>query len=131
MKTIRPAALAAVVVTLLLALSGCFGTPSVVSGGGTTTDTSLAGTSWAGTDSDGDTWELEFQADNSLAFTYNGESYDDASDTWALAGGTLTTTIVFSDGTATMTGPYAAGATSIDLNGSQGDATWTLPITKQ
>ena len=47
MKTIRPAAIAAVILTLIVSLSGCFGLPSITGGGGTTTttDSSLVGTS--------------------------------------------------------------------------------------
>jgi len=116
--------------TLLVSLSGCFFAPS--SGGGTTSDTatSIAGTTWGGTDSDGDTWKFEFQPDNTVGLTYNGDSFDDASDTWAVAGGTLTIKIAFNDGLATMTGPYTGG-NSVNLAGTQGTATWTLTITKQ
>ena len=132
MKTIRPAVLSAVVLTLLVSLSGCFFAPST--GGGTTdpgTDPALVGTTWGGTDSDGDTWEFEFQPDNTVGLTFNGASYDDASDTWALAGGTLTISVAFDDGTATLAGAYADGASSIDLDGTQGAATWTVTITEQ
>ena len=133
MKTIRPAAIAAVILTLLVSLSGCFGLPSITGGGGTTTttDSSLVGTSWSGTDSDGDTWLIDFQADNTVGFTYDGNAFDDATDTWVLAGGQLAITIAFSDGTATMTGPYTEGSSTIDLDGVQGDASWTLTLTKQ
>ncbi len=130
MKTLRPAALAAVVLALIVGLSGCSLLPST-GGTTTTTDTSLAGTSWSGTDSDGDSWVFDFQSDNTVGFSLNSDSYDDASDTWAVAGGTLTITIVFTDGTATMVGPYSSGATSIPLAGSQDTASWTVDITKK
>ena len=134
MKTIRPVALAAVVFTLLVTLSGCFGIPGITNsgGGGTTTaDAGLSGTTWGGTDSDGDAWVLEFQPDNTVGLTFGGNSFDDTTDTWAVAGGVLNVTVVFDDGTATLTGPVSDGAASINLNGTQGDATWTLPLTKQ
>lgn len=131
MKTLRPAALAAVVLTLLVSLTGCFGLPSITGGGTTATDTSLAGTTWGGTDSDGDVWLMDFQADNTVGFTYNDSQFDDATDTWALSGGQLTIVIEFTDGTSTMTGPYSDGASTIDLDGVQGDATWTLTLTKE
>ncbi len=130
MKTIRPTVLAAIVLTLLVSLSGCFFAPSTNGGGTTDTGATVSGTTWGGTDSDGDTWLFEFQPDNTVGLTYNGDSYDDTSDTWALAGGNLTITIAFSDGVATMTGPFSGG-NSINLDGSQGAATWTVTITKQ
>ncbi len=130
MRTLRPVAVAALVLTVLATLSGCFLLPSAP-GGGTSTDTSLAGTSWSGTDSDGDSWVFDFQADNTVGFMLNTDSYDDATDTWAVNGGTLTITIEFTDGTATMVGPYSAGASSIPLAGSQDGASWTVDITKK
>ncbi|MEQ1736574.1 MAG: hypothetical protein ABL886_09260 [Rhodoglobus sp.] len=130
MRTFRPLAVAAVVLALIATLSGCSLLPSTTSGGGST-DTSLAGTSWTGTDSDGDAWVFDFQADNTVGFTLNADSYDDASDTWAVAGGTLTITIVFTDGTATMVGPYTPGASSISLDGSQDGAVWSVDITQK
>lgn len=131
MKTFRPLAVAAVVLTLLVSLSGCFLIPSTGGSSGGSTDTTLAGTSWTGTDSDGDTWVFDFQADNTLGFTLNTDSYDDATDTWTVAGGTLTITIEFTDGTAKMVGPYSSGATSISLVGTQDTATWTVDITQK
>jgi len=88
----------------------------------------LINTSWSGTDSDGDEWGLLFQDDGTVGLTYNGNEYDDATDTWRVASNTLTISIAFSEGVATMTGPYSDGATSVDLEGSQGSATWTLTI---
>lgn len=129
MKTIRPLAVAAVVLTLLVGLSGCFLIPST--GGSGSTDTTLANTSWSGTDSDGDAWVLDFQADGTLGFSLNSDSYDDATDTWNVNGDRLTIVIQFTDGTATMIGPYTSGATTISLNGSQDTANWTLDITKK
>ena len=132
MKTFRPLAVAAAVLALIVSLSGCSLIPTVTGGGssGTSTDTSLAGTSWSGTDSDGDSWVFDFQADGTLGFSLNSDSYDDATDTWNVNGGTLTITILFTDGTATMAGPYSSGASSISLNGSQDGANWTVDITQ-
>ncbi len=131
MKTLRPVAVAALVLAALATLAGCSLIPTGAGGTSTETDTSLAGTTWGGTDSDGDTWVLDFQADNTVGFTLNTDSYDDASDTWALSGGTVTVTIVFTDGTATMVGPYTSGASSIPLVGSQDGASWTVELTQQ
>lgn len=88
----------------------------------------LIDTTWSGTDSDGDEWGLLFEADGTVGLTYNGNEYDDATDTWRVANNTLTISIAFSEGVATMTGPYSDGATSVDLEGSQGSASWTLTI---
>ncbi|UYN83778.1 MAG: hypothetical protein KIT89_00575 [Microcella sp.] len=90
----------------------------------------LIDTTWSGTDSDGDEWGLLFEDDGTVGLTYNGNEYDDATDTWRVANNTLTISIAFSEGVATMTGPYSDGATSVDLEGSQGAATWTLTITQ-
>ncbi|MDP3209470.1 MAG: hypothetical protein Q8M65_10010, partial [Rhodoglobus sp.] len=99
--------------------------------GSGSTDTTLANTSWSGTDSDGDAWVLDFQADGTLGFSLNSDSYDDATDTWNVNGDRLTIVIQFTDGTATMIGPYTSGTTTISLNGSQDTANWTLDITKK
>lgn len=88
----------------------------------------LVDTTWSGVDSDGDEWGLLFQPDGTVGLTYNGNEFDDATDTWKVADGTLTITIAFSEGVATMAGSYTDGATSVDLDGEQGDATWTLTI---
>ena len=69
-----------------------------------------------------------FQDDGTIGLTLNGNEYDDPTDTWAVADEMLTISIAFTTGVATMVGPYTDGATSIDLDGEQGDATWTLTI---
>lgn len=89
----------------------------------------VAGTSWSGVDSDGDSWSFDFHEDGTIGLAFNDDSYDDVSDTWGVAGSTLTISILFNNGTATMTGPYALGASSIDLDGTQDDISWTLSIT--
>ena len=134
----RITGVAATTVVLAALLSGCFGggtptttDPGTGSGTGTeqTTD-SLAGTSWSGTDSDGDEWAFDFQDDGTVGLTYNGSSYDDPSDTWKLSGGSLSIHTAFDDGDVDMTGPYADGASSIDLNGTYAGGTFTLTITQ-
>ena len=131
----RTLATAAASLVLLASLTACFGIPSLPTtggdtGGDTETTSDLAGTSWTGTDSDGDFWAFEFQDDGTLAFTFNENSYDDASDVWTLSGDDLHMSIAFEDGEATFDGTYAEGATSVDLDGAQGDASWTVTITK-
>jgi hypothetical protein len=130
----RTLALAAASLVLLTSLTACFGIPGLPTtgggGGDTDTDTELAGTSWSGTDSDGDFWAFEFQTDGTLAFTFEEDSYDDATDVWTLSGDALHVSIAFTDGEATFDGSYAEGATSIDLDGQQGEAAWTVTITQ-
>jgi len=140
MTSLRKLSLLSLTVALVVSLSGCFGFPGGLlnqgstdpaAGGETSAEEALAGSSWAGVDSDGDSWVLVFQDDRTLGFTFNGDSYDDASDTWGVAGSTLTVSIVFNDGIATMTGPYAAGDSTISLDGQQGNAVWTLTVSPQ
>ncbi len=139
MTRIRSISLAAVSLVLVSSLAGCFGLPGTIvtqggsepaADGGSTAVDSLAGTTWSGVDSDGDSWSLDFQEDGTVGLTFNGESYDDATDTWGVSGSTLTITVVFTDGTAIMTGQYAPGATSIDLEGAQDDVRWTVTVTQ-
>lgn len=140
MTRLRTVSLLSLTVALVVSLSGCFGFPGGLlnqgasdpaAGGNASAEESLAGSTWEGVDSDGDSWVLEFQEDRTLGFSFNGDSYDDASDTWGVAGSTLTVSIVFNDGIATMSGPYAAGDPTIDLDGQQGGAVWTLTIAPQ
>lgn len=89
----------------------------------------LIGTTWTGTDSDGDFWSFDFQDDGTVGFTLIEDSYDDATDTWTVEDGTLTISIAFDSGLGSLAGPYAPGDTAIDLDGTQGDVTWTVTIT--
>ena len=140
MTRLRRASIVSLALALVVGLSGCFGFPGGLlnqgaadpaPGGDAGAEEVLAGTTWDGVDSDGDSWVLEFQEDRTLGFTFNGDSYDDASDTWGVSGSTLTVSIVFNDGIATMSGPYASGDSTIDLDGEQGNALWTLTIAPQ
>lgn len=135
----RTLATASATLVLLASLTACFGIPSLPGGntggdnGGDTggdTATDLIGTSWSGTDSDGDFWAFEFQDDQTVAFTFNENSYDDATDSWSLSGDDLHISIAFNDGEATFDGTYTEGASSIDLAGKQVTAEWTVTITK-
>ena len=112
--------------SLLIAVSGCASIEQLLAG--PSTGEPLTGTSWSGVDSDGDEWGIVFQDDGTVGLTLNGNEYDDATDTWAVADETLTISIAFTTGIATMVGPYSDGATAIDLEGEQGDASWTLTI---
>ena len=131
----RTLATAAASLVLLASLTACFGLPGAPNNtggdnGGGDAPTDLVGTSWSGTDSDGDSWQFEFQEDNTVAFSFNTDSYDDATDTWSLNGDDLHISIAFTDGEATFDGTYTEGATSIDLDGQQLTASWTVTVTK-
>jgi uncharacterized protein YceK len=112
--------------SLVIAVSGCASIEQLFAG--PSTGEPLIGTSWSGTDSDGDEWGIVFQEDGTLGLTFGEAEYDDPTDTWVVAEETLTISIAFTTGEATMVGPYTDGATSIDLEGEQGEATWTLTI---
>jgi hypothetical protein len=135
----RTLATASASLLLIASLTACFGIPGLPGGGnpggepepgGDTGTTDLVGTNWSGTDSDGDFWAFEFQEDQTVAFTYNEDSYDDATDVWTLTGEDLHISIAFTNGEATFDGTYTEGATSIDFAGKQETAEWTLTATK-
>jgi hypothetical protein len=125
-----------VAVVLLGVLTACFpGLPGVGgngsnggTGGGQVSD-ELVGTTWSGTDSDGDDWGFEFQADGTVGLTFNGSSYDDDTDTWSVSGQTLAIHTVFVDGDYDFTGAYDGGS-SVDLDGSWPGGSFTLTITR-
>ncbi len=97
------------------------------SGGGA----DLVGTTWSGTDSDGDVWVFDFQEDGTVGLSFGGSSFDDPSDVWKVEGDTLAITVQFDEGEAVLAGGYEEGTTSIDLDGRQGDLVWTVTITPQ
>lgn len=119
-------AAAALSLALVVSAAGCSLIPNLTPA----TGDPLVDTSWSGTDSDGDEWGFLFESDGTVGLTFNGETYDDATDTWAVDKGAITIEIAFSSGVATLTGPYSDGASSIDLEGSQGDLAWTVTITE-
>lgn len=132
----RTLATASASLLLLASLTACFGLPGLPGGnpggdpepGGGTQTSDLAGTSWSGVDSDGDAWGIEFQDDGTIGLDYNGNPYDDASDTWTVEGETLDIHVAFTDGEVDLTGQVAED--SIDLDGSHPGGTFTLTITK-
>jgi hypothetical protein len=119
----RTLATASATLLLLASLTACFGLP-----GGNTDTSGLAGTSWSGTDSDGDVWGIDFQSDGTIGLDYNGAEYDDATDTWKVSGNTLAIHVAFTDGAVDLTGPVAAD--SMDLDGTYTGGTFTLTLTK-
>lgn len=120
---------AALSLSLVIAVSGCSAIEQLLAG--PSTGEPLIGTSWTGTDSDGDEWGILFQEDGTVGLTFGGAEYDDSTDTWVVAEETLTISIAFTTGVATMVGPYTDGATSIDLVGEQDDASWTLTLEQE
>jgi hypothetical protein len=129
----RTLATASATLLLLASLTACFGLPGLPGGntggdtGGDTDTSTLAGTSWSGVDSDGDSWGIDFQDDGTIGLDYNGEEYDDASDTWTETGGNVTIHVAFTDGAVDMTGPV--GADSMDLDGTYTGGTFTMTLT--
>lgn len=135
MKMSRLIAVPALAAATVLALAGCFGTPTptATTGGSTGTDTSieLAGTSWSGTDSVGDFTVFEFESDGSVNVTYNQQEFDEATDTWELNGTALTVIVFLNDdlGDAVYTGDVTGD--TIDMEGVIGsDAPFTVTLTK-
>lgn len=130
----RTLATASATLLLLASLTACFGLPGLPGGntggdtGGDTDTLDLTGTSWSGVDSDTDAWAFDFQSDGTVGLTYNGDSYDDASDTWVLTGETVAIHVAFSDGAVDLIGPVSE--TEIDLAGSYSGGTFTLTLTK-
>ena len=125
----RTLATASATLLLLASLTACFGGGLPTTGGGDTdTDFDLTGTSWSGTDSDGDFWGFEFQSDGTVGLTYNDDTYDDPSDVWKVAGSTLTITTVFDQGDVVFTGPVDDSA--INLAGTYPGGTFTVTITQ-
>ena len=125
----RTLATASTALLLLASLTACFGgLPTTGTPGGGTTDFDLTGTTWTGTDSDGDFWGFEFEADGTVGLTYNEDTYDDPADKWAVSGGTLTITTAFDQGEVKFVGPV--DDTSINLAETYPGGTATLTITQ-
>lgn len=127
MTRLRLLATASLALALIMGTTGCAQVSEVLN---PSTGEELVGTTWSGTDSDGDDWTFEFQADGGLAFGYNDGEYDDDTDRWTVENGQIAIAIAFETGAATLTGPYTRDTTTIDLDGEQGEFTWTLTIDK-
>jgi len=142
MTTTTPRTLGGIAVLALAAaaLAGCAFIPSIPTGAGSGNDSGdqvtgdsnseLAGTSWSGTDSDGDTWGLEFQSDGTVGLTYDGNSFDDDTDVWAQAGDTVTVHIEFTDGPIDLIGQYAGLEAPMESTGTYDGGTFTLTLTQ-
>jgi hypothetical protein len=127
MTRLRLLATASLAFALIVGTTGCAQVSEVLN---PSTGEELVGTTWSGTDSDGDDWTFEFQADGGLAFSFNDGEYDDDTDRWTVENGQIAIAIAFETGAATLTGPYTRDTTTIDLDGEQGEFSWTLTIDK-
>ena len=125
MTRLRILATATLALALVAGTTGCAQISEVLN---PSTGEELVGTTWSGTDSDGDDWGLEFQEGGGIGLTFNDGVYDDDSDVWTVENGTIVIGIAFESGAATLTGPYTRDATTINLEGEQGEFTWTLTI---
>ena len=119
----RTLASSAAVLFLVAALTACFGAPAP-----TNPSYDLTGTSWSGTDSDGDYWAFEFQADGTVGLTYLTDSWDEDVDVWEVSGGTLTITTVFDQGDVVFTGPVSDG--TMNLSATYPGGSFTLTVTE-
>lgn len=127
MPRLRLLATAALALALVVGTTGCAQISEALN---PSTGEELVGSTWSGTDSDGDDWAFEFQKGGGVALSYNGGEYDDDSDVWAVENGVIVIVIAFETGIARLTGGYTRDTTTIDLEGEQSDATWTLTIEK-
>jgi hypothetical protein len=125
----RTIAAAAGALLLVASLTACFSLPIPGGNTGGGSDTDLVGTTWSGVDSDGDSWGIEFQSDETIGLTYNDSAYDDASDTWSLDGSTLSIHVAFSDGDVDLVGDYDGGDV-VDFDGSYAGGGFTLTLTR-
>jgi hypothetical protein len=130
----RSLSIGSVTLLLVAVLTACFPslpTPGGNTGGNTGGDdaTTLSGT-WNGEDSDGDVWEIDFQADGTLGISFNGDFSDVAEDTWTQDGTAIEMTVTgFENGDVTFTGNYDGGS-SLPLNGSYAGRPFTLTLTE-
>ncbi len=98
----------------------------------------LAGTTWGGTDSDGDAWILELEADGTVAWTFEFDPQGlaevttggDVGDTWSHEGGTVTIHLEFDDGPVEFTGVYVGPDAPIEAVGAYDGGEFTLTLTR-
>lgn len=135
MNMSRLIAVPALTAATVLALAGCFGTPTptATTGGSTGGDTSieLAGTSWSGTDSVGDFTVFDFEDDGTVNVTYNDQQFDEATDTWELNGTALTVVVFLNDDLGDVVYTGDVDGDTIDMEGViEGDTPFTITLTK-
>ena len=128
MTRLRALATVSLALALVVGTAGCAQISEVLN---PSTGEELVGTTWSGTDSDGDEWGIEFQEGGGVGLTFNDGEYDDDTDRWTVENGQIAIVIAFETGAATLSGSYTRDATSIDLDGEQGEFTWALTIEKE
>lgn len=128
---LRSVAAGSALLFVLGALAGCGLIPGLPGGSsGASVDSELVGTTWSGTDSDGDSWGLELQGDGTIGLTYNGSSYDDAGDTWTQSGNTVAMHIAFDDGAVDLVGDYQGLDAPMEADGSYAGGSFTVTLTR-
>lgn len=88
----------------------------------------LEGTTWAGTDSDGDAYVYRFNPGGHLGFTSPSGTYDDAEDTWSQSGDQVTMSTA--NGYSTYQGTIQSGQLSGTASNVVGHQ-WTWTATPQ
>jgi hypothetical protein len=132
-RTLTTLSLAALVAA---SLTSCSLLPNPLGGGGSdnaeapNADSELIGTTWVGTDSDGDSWEFELQSDGTVGLTYNDSDYDDPADVWFQSGSQLRINVAFDDGDVDLNGVYTDLDSAIDLAGSYDGGSFSLTVTR-
>ena len=138
----RALATGAALVLALGALAGCAGEPAPTPSAGPSESSSpaseLAGTTWTGTDSDGDAWTLELEPDGTVAWTFEFDPQGLAevttgateADTWSHDGDTVRIHLEFDDGPVDFTGAYAGLDAPIDATGGYDGGEFTLTLTR-
>lgn len=129
----RSLSIGSVTLLLVAVLTACFPTIPVPGGntGGNGDDIPTLTGTWSGEDSDGDSWDIEFQADQTLGISFNGDGpSDEPGDTWTLSGTALTMTVTgFENGNIEFAGTYDGG-NSIPLTGTYEGRSFTLTLTQ-
>lgn len=122
---------------LVAALTACVGVPTLSTTGGAQdpdpvtveTPSPITGTTWGGTDSEGDRWRFTFQDDGTVGLVLNGGEFDDPTDVWSVNGGVLSISIRLDSGDAVFTGAYDTERDAIDLDAVLDERTFTLTVT--
>ncbi|TXK19832.1 hypothetical protein [Homoserinibacter sp. GY 40078] len=91
----------------------------------------LVGTTWAGVDSDGDRWSIEFQADGTIGLGYAGSTFDDDTDVWSHDDDTVMMRIAFADGDLVMLGQYEGLGEPMRATGTFADGDFTVDLELQ
>ncbi|MDR7232887.1 hypothetical protein [Agrococcus sp. BE272] len=148
MKSTRILAFPAIAAASLLALTGCFQLPPM--GGGTTTETQapapsgdggdtgsasvdLADTAWSGEDAAGNTMDLVLEGDGTVLLNdWNGQNWDEAGDTWEVAGDQITIFIGGIENIQSLTYTGTAQLETMELTGvdGNGDSGYDVTLTQ-